>query len=200
MAVRSSQRRGTGYHPADVLVDREECLDGKLGNHHIHRGSEGRDGAEERKLAFVGALARGRDWRRRRANRDPRPWPGRAHGRRGGVRWPGAPGPSPVRSGRARDARAQSQRRAAACSLTQGNLKTLSQMLDHLRARAWAPSLDEAQMPSGDVSRQCQVELAEPAPLAPDAQQWPHTHFGDAGHDPNSRDAPVESHLPWIHR
>ena len=45
------------------------------------------------------------------------------------------------------------------------------QAQDHVAGRAGAPGLDEAQMPARDVGRDGQVQLAEPAALAPPAEQ-----------------------------
>jgi len=57
-------------------------------------------------------------------------------------------------------------------ALAQRDVQLLGQPEDHLRRRAGAPGLDEAQVPRRDVGLDRQVKLADPAPPPPLAQQF----------------------------
>ena len=56
-------------------------------------------------------------------------------------------------------------------AIAQRHLELVGEPQDHLRARPRAAGLDEAQVPGGHARLERQVELAEPAPLPPVAQQ-----------------------------
>jgi hypothetical protein len=56
-------------------------------------------------------------------------------------------------------------------ALAQRNLERGRELDDHLGARTRAAGLDEAQVARRDARLEAEVELAEPAPLAPFAQQ-----------------------------
>ena len=56
-------------------------------------------------------------------------------------------------------------------ALAERQLELLGQAQDHLAARAGPAGLHEAQVPSGDLRLEREVELAQPAALAPPPQQ-----------------------------
>jgi hypothetical protein len=68
-----------------------------------------------------------------------------------------------------REAAGQQQRVAVA----EGDVEVFGQAEDHLAGRPGPAGLDEAQVPRGDVGRDGQVQLAEPAALPPLAEQVP---------------------------
>ena len=74
-----------------------------------------------------------------------------------------------------REAAGQQQRVAVA----QRHVEVLGQVQDHLAGRPGPAGLDEAQVPGGDVRRDGEVELAEPAALPPLADQVTGVHLGE---------------------
>jgi hypothetical protein len=58
-------------------------------------------------------------------------------------------------------------------AVAEGDVEVFGQAEDHLAGRPGAAGLDEAQVPRGDVRRDGQVQLAEPAALPPLAEQVP---------------------------